>query len=98
MLAEDLLVTSHAADELTDDRIDLDELLGSMATARVVESDRDDPRGPNVLLLHETGTGRLLHAVWGIPAGEPGPAVLITAYEPDPTRWDPGFVHRRRKP
>ena len=86
MLAEDFRVSSHAADELTDDRIDLDELIDSMDTARVVESDRDDPRGPNVLLLHETSRGRSLHAVWGIPVGESRPAVLITAYEPDPTR------------
>ena len=39
--------------------------------------------------------GRPIHAVWGIPKGETAPAVLITAYRPDPTRWTDDFLRRR---
>ena len=37
-----------------------------------------------------------VHVVWGIPKGESRPAVLVTAYRPDPDLWDSDF--KRRKP
>jgi hypothetical protein len=36
-----------------------------------------------------------VHAVWGIPKGATGPAVLVTAYRPDPSRWSEDFMRRR---
>ena len=37
-----------------------------------------------------------LHILWGIPAGKTEPAAIITAYRPDPAKWDAAFL--RRKP
>jgi hypothetical protein len=35
-----------------------------------------------------------LHVVWGIPQGHASPAVLVTAYRPDATRWSADFTRR----
>jgi hypothetical protein len=43
------------------------------------------------LVLQHDQRGAPLHALWGIPRGHDGPAVLITAYRPDPAKWTSGF-------
>lgn len=35
-----------------------------------------------------------VHVLRGIPKGYNKPAVLITAYRPDPKRWDPALLQR----
>jgi hypothetical protein len=40
--------------------------------------------------------GNPIHAVWGIPRGSTSPAVLVTAYRPDPERWVDGFKRRKK--
>jgi hypothetical protein len=45
--------------------------------------------------LQHDEDGRAIHVVWAIPAGERHPAVLVTAYRPDPELWDSEF--RKRK-
>lgn len=37
-----------------------------------------------------------VHVVWGIPAGQSSPAVVVTAYRPDPTKWDETWRRRRK--
>jgi len=49
-----------------------------------------------VLVLQIDGEKRPVHAVWGIPKGFTAPAVLITAYRPDPARWNENFTERRK--
>ena len=39
--------------------------------------------------------GDLIHVVWGIPKGYDSPAVLITAYRPDPDLWEEGYTRRK---
>lgn len=39
--------------------------------------------------------GEPIHVVWGIPAGQDSPAVLVTAYRPDPGKWDETWRGRR---
>ena len=36
-----------------------------------------------------------VHVVWGIPENRTGPAVVVTAYEPDPARWSSDFLKRK---
>lgn len=40
--------------------------------------------------------GHSIHAVWGIPSESLSPAVLVTAYRPDPKRWADDFNRRKK--
>jgi hypothetical protein len=48
------------------------------------------------LVLQRDATNRPVHVVWGIPAGHEAPAVVVTAYRPDPAKWDETWQRRRR--
>ena len=45
--------------------------------------------------VFQDGAGQPIHVVWGIPAGQDSPAVVVTAYRPDPTRWDETWRRRQ---
>ena len=62
------------------------ELLLGAGSAVVVEEYPDYPKGAAVLVLQRSVDGSPVHAVWGVPRGYNRPAVLVTAYRPDPTR------------
>jgi hypothetical protein len=89
-------VSEHGYDELAEDGISVAEILSAVSTGTVVEDYPDYPKGRSVLVRQVDGLGRAIHAVWGIPKGFESPAVLVTAYRPDPTRWDERFMERRK--
>lgn len=90
----ELLISSHGYDELSDEAILLRDVLESLEAATVVEDYPDYWKGPCVLTLHKDLSGNPIHVVWGIPKGRSFPAVLITAYRPDPIRWSADFLRR----
>jgi hypothetical protein len=47
------------------------------------------------IMVTEAIAGAPVHVVWGIPKGKMEPAVLITAYRPDPKLWENDFLTRR---
>lgn len=69
--------------------------MSSYPKCKVLEGYPDFPKGPCVLTMQKDSEGHPIHIVWGIPHGLTSPAVLITAYRPDPERWTDDF--RRRK-
>ena len=91
----DYLISSHGYDELEEDAIVAEDLLTSLGAAEVVEDYPDAVRGPSILLLHRPGNGEVIHAVWGLPGRARTPAVLVTAYRPNPARWMPDLLTRR---
>ena len=71
------------------------EAIAGIFEARVVEDYPNYPKGPSVLLLQKASDGSPIHVVWGIPIGHDKPAVLVTAYRPDPARWDDNYLRRK---
>jgi len=53
-------------------------------------------RGLAIRVLQYDREQRPIHVVWGVPAGYESPAVLITAYRPNPDKWNEDFVMRRK--
>jgi hypothetical protein len=91
---EKVLISNHGYDELAADGLEVGEILQTIDSAVVLEDYPDFRKGPAVLLLQKDRENRPIYTVWGIPAGREEPAVLITAYRPDPERWSEDFKRR----
>lgn len=78
-------VSAHGYDEMAEDDILAGEVIDGVGAGVVVEDYPAYPKGPCTL-----------HVVWGVPRGQTSPAVLITAYRPDPARWTEDFLRRRQ--
>jgi hypothetical protein len=95
IVAGDMEVTQHGIRELAADRILIDDVVDGVARAVVIEDYPDAQRGPSVLVLQRDRNDSPIHLVWGVPKDGFRPAVLITAYRPDPRRWSTDFTTRR---
>lgn len=71
------------------------EVVGGIQDAAVIEEYPSYPKGPCVLLLQKDKSGAPIHVVWGITKGHDKPAILVTAYRPDPGRCDQSLTRRR---
>lgn len=88
-------VSLHGYDELAADGLTVRDAVAGVASADVLESYPAYPKGLCLLVLELDRDGRPFHVVWGIPAGRTSPAVLVTAYRPDPEKWDETWSRRR---
>ena len=93
--AGDVRISDHGYDELAEDGLTAREVLSVIHKIVVIEEYPDYPKGPCVLVLQRDRAGAPIHVVWGIPKDYDKPAVLVTAYRPDPARWDPTFTRRQ---
>ncbi len=73
----EVLVSLHEAEELAADRIRVRDAVAGVGAALVVEEYPDYAKGPCVLVLERDMEGQSIHIVWGIPAGQTAPVVLM---------------------
>lgn len=88
-------VSEHGYDELADDGLEAREIVAGLRDGRALEEYPEYGKGPCVLVLQRDSNEAPVHVVWGIPKGADAPAVVVTAYRPDPHRWDPSFTKRK---
>jgi len=96
LAAAEVRISEHGYDELSADGLTVREIIAGIAGADLVEEYPDYPKGPSILVLQRDSAGKPVHVVWGIPRGYTSPAVLVTAYRPDPQKWESDYVRRRQ--
>ena len=95
VLSGDVRVSDHGYDEMSDENILARDVLAGVFDAVVVEDYPTYAKGPCVLVLQRDLDQQSIHVVWGIPKNLSSPAVVVTAYRPDPDLWSEDFMRRK---
>jgi len=91
---KEIKISSHGYDELADDGLLVMDIMAEVQRAKVIEDYPNYPKGPCVLVLQKGLKGEPIHVLWGIHKNATSPAVLITAYKPNPDIWSKDFMRR----
>lgn len=83
----------HALSRMFERNISETDVLEALTTGKIIEDYPTDQPYPSSLRLGFV-KNRPLHVVAAEATNE-ATIVIITVYEPDPTRWEPGFEKRK---
>lgn len=86
--------TAHVLARLQERGIEPSDISSCIATGRIIEQYPEDYPYPSCLVLGATVAGNVLHTVVGIGAGY---IWLITAYYPNPLKWNEDFSIRKER-
>lgn len=90
--------TDHARKEMAEEplgRISVEEVLQAIETGEIIEQYLDDTPYASCLILGHTRSRRPLHLVCAL-VSEENRLIVITTYQPDPSRWEPDLRRRKR--
>ena len=88
-----LVFRVHAIQHMFQRQINAEDVRHVLATGEILESYPDDSPYPSFLVLGLCGS-RTIHVVVA-DNHDLQETIVITAYEPDPVRWEPNFRRRR---
>jgi hypothetical protein len=94
VVQEQVQISAHGYDELANDGLTVREIIVGVSDAVMIDDYPEYHKGPCALVLQKDKLGNPVHVVWGLPRGAQAPAVLVTAYRPDPARWTDDFTRR----
>ncbi|MBM3214561.1 DUF4258 domain-containing protein [Candidatus Poribacteria bacterium] len=95
MSAYRLIFRMHAIRRMFQRAIAYEDVSHVLDNGETIEEYLSDRPYPSRLILGWSG-GRALHVVVATNAVEQE-SIVITVYEPDPDKWEPGFRHRKPK-
>lgn len=90
-----LVFRTHAIQRMFERGITKDEIRQALATGKAIEVYPDDQPYPSRLVLGWVGS-RPIHVVVADNVAQ-NETIVITVYEPDLIRWEPGFERRRQR-
>ena len=88
-------ISDHGYEEMSDEDILARDVLAGVFDGIVVEDYPTYAKGPCVLVLQRDLKQQPIHVVWGIPKNLSSPAVVVTAYRPNPDWWSEDFTRRK---
>lgn len=86
--------TTHVVARLQERGIEPSDIKNCISTGRIIEDYPDDYPFPSCLVLGATANGKALHVVVGVGDGY---LWLITAYYPNPLKWNDDFSIRKEQ-
>ena len=95
MKCERVVFSSHAIQRMFQRGLGPDAVNAVISAGEIVADYPDDRPYPSRLLLGFVES-RPLHVVVAWDAGT-GTCIIVTAYEPQPEQWEPGFRKRREQ-
>ena len=92
--ADEVRLTQHAQQEMSEEQISLDETLEAILQGQVLEDYPKHRRGACCLICGFTQSGRALHVVCTTALAV---LIIITVYEPTSPKWVTPWQRRQAK-